>query len=166
MTVTDLSFDCLGEKIKDAVLKVFGEQLVSLVLFGSYARGEPRPGSDIDLLIVLRTLPVERMELHELLDKVEENLKELYSSFEKIGYKPVLSPVVLDMNIASRIRPLYLDIIFDAKILFDENDFIKNVFERLRKKLEAFHAERKRLGKLWYVVLKKDYRFGEVIEFE
>ncbi|MEM0053962.1 MAG: nucleotidyltransferase domain-containing protein [Nitrososphaeria archaeon] len=166
MTVTGLSLGYLEEKIKDAILKVFGDQLISLVLFGSYARGEPRPESDIDLLIVLRTLPVERIELHKLIDKVEENLKELYSGLMAIGYKPVLSPIVLDVDTASRIRPLYLDIVFDAKILFDKSDFIKNVFERLRKRLETLHAERKRLGKLWYVVLKKDYRFGEVIELE
>ncbi|MEM2073408.1 MAG: nucleotidyltransferase domain-containing protein [Nitrososphaeria archaeon] len=161
-----MSLGYLEEKIKDAILKVFGDQLISLVLFGSYARGEPRPESDIDLLIVLRTLPVERIELHKLIDKVEENLKELYSGLMAIGYKPVLSPIVLDVDTASRIRPLYLDIVFDAKILFDKSDFIKNVFERLRKRLETLHAERKRLGKLWYVVLKKDYRFGEVIELE
>ncbi|MEM4177649.1 MAG: nucleotidyltransferase domain-containing protein [Nitrososphaeria archaeon] len=166
MTVTGLSLGYLEEKIKDAILKVFGDQLISLVLFGSYARGEPRPESDIDLLIVLRTLPLERIELHKLIDKVEENLKELYSGLLAIGYKPVLSPIVLDVDTASRIRPLYLDIVFDAKILFDKSDFIKNVFERLRKRLETLHAERKRLGKLWYVVLKKDYRFGEVIELE
>ncbi|MEM4141108.1 MAG: nucleotidyltransferase domain-containing protein [Nitrososphaeria archaeon] len=166
MTVTGLSLGYLEEKIKDAILKVFGDQLISLVLFGSYARGEPRPESDIDLLIVLRTLPLERIELHKLIDKVEENLKELYSGLLAIGYKPVLSPIVLDVDTASRIRPLYLDIVFDAKILFDKSDFIKNVFERLRKRMETIHAERKRLGKLWYVVLKKDYRFGEVIELE
>ena len=35
----------------------FGEQLVSLVVYGSYAREAATRGSDIDLLIVVRTLP-------------------------------------------------------------------------------------------------------------
>ncbi len=33
---------------------LYGPRLVSLVLFGSYARGDAEPGSDIDLLVVLR----------------------------------------------------------------------------------------------------------------
>lgn len=166
MTKTVLPLEYLEEKVKDAVLKVFNDKLVSLVLYGSYARGDPKPESDIDLLIVLRKLPEDRIELHKFIDRIEENLEESYSSLEKIGYKPILSPIILDKDTASRIRPLYLDIVFDAKILFDEDDFIKNVFERLKRRLETLHAERKRLGNLWYVVLKKDYKFGDVIELE
>ncbi len=166
MTKAVLPLEYLEGKVKDAVLKVFKDKLVSLVLYGSYARGDPKPESDIDLLIVLRTLPEDRIKLHKLIDRVEENLKELYLSLEEIGYKPILSPIILDEDTASRIRPLYLDIVFDAKILFDKDDFIKNVFERLKRRLETLNAERKRLGNLWYVVLKKDYKFGDVIEFE
>jgi predicted nucleotidyltransferase len=33
---------------------LYGERLVQMVLFGSYARGDAAPGSDIDVLIVLR----------------------------------------------------------------------------------------------------------------
>jgi hypothetical protein len=38
------------------------------------------------------------------------------------------------------------------------------VLRRLAERLEALGAERRRLGKLWYWVLKRDYRPGEVIE--
>ena len=37
---------------------LYGERLVRLVLFGSQARGDPEPGSDIDVLVVLKG-PVE-----------------------------------------------------------------------------------------------------------
>jgi len=33
---------------------LYGERLVRLVLFGSQARGDAEPGSDIDVLVVLR----------------------------------------------------------------------------------------------------------------
>jgi uncharacterized protein len=33
---------------------LYGERLVQMVLFGSHARGDAEPGSDIDVLIVLR----------------------------------------------------------------------------------------------------------------
>jgi predicted nucleotidyltransferase len=40
---------------------VYGERLVRLVLFGSQARGDAEPGSDIDVLVVLKG-PVEPCE--------------------------------------------------------------------------------------------------------
>lgn len=43
----------------------FGADLVSLVVFGSHARGEARPGSDIDVLIVVRGLPGSRWERYD-----------------------------------------------------------------------------------------------------
>ena len=34
--------------------ELYGEQLVQIVLFGSQARGDARPDSDIDILIILK----------------------------------------------------------------------------------------------------------------
>jgi predicted nucleotidyltransferase len=39
----------------------YGERLVSLTVFGSVGRGTPRPDSDIDLLLVVKDLPVGRI---------------------------------------------------------------------------------------------------------
>lgn len=33
---------------------LYGERLVRIVLFGSHARGDDRPGSDVDVALVLR----------------------------------------------------------------------------------------------------------------
>ena len=38
----------------EALGRHFGERLVSVVVFGSQARGEARPESDLDVLIVVR----------------------------------------------------------------------------------------------------------------
>jgi len=40
-------------KTKDGFSHIYGSRLSSIVLFGSHARGDEEPGSDIDLLIVL-----------------------------------------------------------------------------------------------------------------
>lgn len=34
--------------------KIYGDRLVQLLLYGSQARGDARPGSDIDCLVVLK----------------------------------------------------------------------------------------------------------------
>jgi predicted nucleotidyltransferase len=40
--------------LRGALEALYGDQLVTMVLFGSQARGESAPGSDIDVLVVLR----------------------------------------------------------------------------------------------------------------
>jgi predicted nucleotidyltransferase len=42
----------------------YGEALVSVVLFGSWARGEARAGSDIDLLVISKHFPRSRLDRH------------------------------------------------------------------------------------------------------
>lgn len=154
----------LLEELVRCSLEVFGDNLVSIVLYGSYARGEQTPSSDLDVLIVLEELPEDRFELHRLLDRVEELLGPCFNQLAQMGYRVVLSPIVLSRSQASVFRPLYIDLVFDAKILYDKNGFMKNILDKVRKKLEELGAKRVRLGKKWYVVLKEPVRFGERID--
>jgi predicted nucleotidyltransferase len=41
------------EELRRQAQAFYGERLISLAVFGSYASGRARPGSDLDLLIVL-----------------------------------------------------------------------------------------------------------------
>ncbi len=41
-------------KTQQGLKKLYGEQLDKIILFGSQARGDARPDSDIDILIVLK----------------------------------------------------------------------------------------------------------------
>lgn len=41
-------------RFRDELESVFGDRFRQLILFGSYARGEARPESDVDVLLVLR----------------------------------------------------------------------------------------------------------------
>jgi predicted nucleotidyltransferase len=40
--------------IKDSILKTVGEDCERIILFGSYAYGTPRDGSDYDVFVVLK----------------------------------------------------------------------------------------------------------------
>jgi predicted nucleotidyltransferase len=44
----------LLKKFKSELNRIYGEQLKSVYLYGSYARGDARPDSDIDLLMVIK----------------------------------------------------------------------------------------------------------------
>ena len=42
-------------ELKEGLVKIYGDQLQSVVLFGSFARGQGRlPDSDIDVMVVLK----------------------------------------------------------------------------------------------------------------
>ncbi len=41
-------------ELRDRLDAIYGERLVRLVLYGSQARGDAEPGSDIDVLVVLQ----------------------------------------------------------------------------------------------------------------
>ena len=53
---------------------------------------------------------------------------------------------------------------YDRQDIRGMDDFFRNILENLRRRLIGLGAERVKFGKLWYWRLKRDYRFGEVIE--
>lgn len=47
------SFQNILSEAHDSIRKIYGNRLSKVLLYGSYARGEQTPESDIDLLVVL-----------------------------------------------------------------------------------------------------------------
>ncbi|MEM4484005.1 MAG: nucleotidyltransferase domain-containing protein, partial [Candidatus Methanomethylicia archaeon] len=48
------------------LLEYFGDKLISIIVFGSVARGEARKDSDIDLFLVIKDLPKSRFERQDI----------------------------------------------------------------------------------------------------
>ena len=142
----------------------FKDDLISVVVYGSVARGDNRNDSDVDLLIIMKNLPkdsmLKRIRLFET--KVEDKLN--LDEYWKMGYYISLSPVLKTPEEAEKFSPLYLDMVYDAVILYDRNYFFTRILQKLRDRLKELGAERVKMGKKWYWVLKKDSRFGETVE--
>lgn len=150
------------DAVRRAALDVYGDRLVSLAVYGSYARGTQRPDSDLDLLVVVRDLPRHRPARWEEWDGVERLLAERLR-----GRAPVhLSPLLKSPEAIVAGTPLLLDLTEDAVLLFDRDGFLAGRLEVLRRRLRQLGARRIRLdGDRWVWDLKPDYRPGEVFEW-
>ncbi len=67
-------FERLEAPLVEACRRVYGDRLVSLIVFGSAGRGTPGPESDLDLLIIADPLPCGRIPRVGEFDAVEEQM--------------------------------------------------------------------------------------------
>ena len=58
--------DTILREFRDGLEQIYGARLVRLVLFGSQARDEAEPGSDIDVMVVLQGLVNPHEEIRRL----------------------------------------------------------------------------------------------------
>jgi len=150
----------------DRLLQVMGCRLVSLAVYGSVARGTPRRDSDLDLLVVAKDLPKSISQRIRIFEQAEDMIQDVLDRLLDQGYYIALSPIMLTPEEVRRIPPILLDMTEDAVIVYDKDDFLKKVLNYLREKLRELGAHRVWIGKRWYWILKKDYKFGEVIKIE
>jgi predicted nucleotidyltransferase len=142
----------------------YGDRLVSLAVFGSHASGRARPGSDLDVLIVLSEASARRRLRLDEFDRLEERLAGALASLDQAGWPLDLSPVIRTRDEAEGFSVLYLDMTVDVRVLIDRGEFLRRRLNRLRARLEELGARRQPLDGGWYWVLKEDYRPGEVFE--
>jgi predicted nucleotidyltransferase len=158
------TFAELADRTVSATRALYGNRLVSVVLYGSVARGTMRHDSDMDLLVVADALPDGRLNRVREFEAVEESLKEDFSRAASRGVHTALSPVFKTTREVQAGSPLFLDMVEDARVLYDRNEFFAQELTHLRKKLSRLGARRVWKGNAWYWDLKPDYRPGEVFE--
>lgn len=143
----------------------FAENLVSVVLFGSVARGTAKKESDIDLCLVIKNLPKSRFQRNSLLTRILSTLQNMpsYRALRRAGYYPGLSPILYTPEEIQETKPVFLDMVEDGEILLDDGTF-RNKLRDLKEKMTALRSRRvMREDGTWYWVLKPGMKLGEVI---
>ncbi len=154
----------LAERYARLLASTLRDRLVAVVLFGSVARGDAEPTSDIDLLIVADDLPPGQFARKRTLATVDAAFEGELTAAEELGVETRLARIVRTPQEATRVIPLYLDLTEDAVLLYDRSGFFAHVLERVRVSLRRLGARRMRLGRGWYWDLKPDFRRGDVVE--
>ena len=159
------TYKALLDRFVSLVQQVFGEQVISIVLYGSVARGDAQPESDIDMLLVLDNIPVNyHKRLEPLLPVLRLIKKEVcWKALEKRGIFPSFSVLILSREEANQNRYLYLDMLTDAKILIDRDNFFQNRLQKLNARLKELGAQKIQRNGGWYWDLKPDLTPGEAV---
>jgi hypothetical protein len=64
---------------------------------------------------------------------------------------------------AGRFHMLYLDMMLEAQLLYDRDDFMKERLAQVRRKAQELGSTRRQIGDAFYWDLKPDFVPGEVI---
>lgn len=167
MTTSDTiqaRFELLLARLLTASQERYGARLVSLAVFGSVGRGTPRIDSDVDLLIVADELPRGRLPRVAEFRDVEMTMAFALAQARASGLTADLSPVIETPAEVLQGSLLFLDMVEDARLLYDRANFMRQALSSFKARLDRLGARRIWRGNAWIWDLKPDYKPGEVFE--
>ncbi len=128
-----------------------GDRLVSVALYGSYARGTERPNSDVDLLVVMEG-PLRPKEETELAMRVRAVCTEaLVQEWRTTRTHPVPQPVFLTTHGLARGSTFLLDLTREAILLYDRARFLELKLDQLARRAASLGIQRRSLPHdRWY----------------
>ena len=91
------------KEFREEIEKLYGKRLKSIILYGSWARGDATDDSDIDVLIILGGKAIPGKEIDRMIDIITEiNLKygvliSVYPISEE-GYSTINSPLLINVR--------------------------------------------------------------------
>ncbi|MEM2896048.1 MAG: nucleotidyltransferase domain-containing protein [Candidatus Bathyarchaeia archaeon] len=139
--------------------------LDSLAVYGSVARGSASSTSDIDLFVVSNDLKGTLGERIEFLLRLMKNeIKPEIEFLNRNEVRVFISLYPLKKEEAEKLPLIMLDMVDDAKIVYDKDDFLEKQLLRLKLKLMELGAKKVYIGKnRWYWDLHPSYKPLEVI---
>ncbi len=163
-TVSDV-YRAYAEDIAAILLHDWGDSLVSVVLYGSVARGDAGPLSDVDLVIVREEVPRGAFDRRDMFREAIKEIEEFKYVAPGADYPPFITSVIKGRVEAEYHSPLYLDITEDGILLYEKDGFFEGILDEMRTRMAELGSKRVWLADgSWYWDLKPDYKFPEIFE--
>jgi hypothetical protein len=165
MTTTPLAprWRALADRVVAEYRAAIGDDLVAIALFGSVARGQARPDSDLDLYVVARRPIVGDSRLHGMWGRIDASPE--YQALAGTGYRPTPSPIPHTVDDLARHPWILLDIVHHGVVLYDPEFVLAQELDAVRRRMAELGSQRIELPDgSWYWDLKPDWRPGEVVD--
>jgi predicted nucleotidyltransferase len=140
-----------------------GDDLVAIALFGSVARGQAGPDSDLDLYVVTRRPTLGDSRLRAMWGRIDASLE--YQALVRAGYRPTPSPIPHTVDDLVRHPWILLDIAHHGVILYDPERVLERELAAVQRRMAELGSRRVELADgSWYWDLKPDWHPGEVVD--
>jgi predicted nucleotidyltransferase len=129
------------KEVVEALREHLGASLRGVVLFGSRARGDARPESDWDLLVVADGLPASLLGRSRML---RDTLPARWC-----GRAAIIAKTPQEFE--TEFPAYYLDVGSDGQILYDKDSYLEARLTRIRQRIREAGLQRRRLadGFVW-----------------
>lgn len=126
----------VAKELIERYTRALGANVVALAFFGSWARGEERENSDLDVLLIALELPAHPLERNRL----------IYDPIQNWRGKPCPVSIMARtvQEFMADITPLHLDLAADAIIFYDPQGFLKTKLDQIREIIAEAHLVRER----------------------
>lgn len=133
-----------------ATVTTYDVSLEGLALYGSYARGEQRLNSDLDLMIILADAPGIGRRIQTFVEAVELPNEGLAVELLRTdGVFMEASPYILTEAEALYFQPIYLDLVDAHLILLDPHGLIAHIISAVAQLRQREGAHREPVGTRW-----------------
>jgi predicted nucleotidyltransferase len=158
------TYHCYLDLLLDRMRERFAaEEVLACALFGSVARGQARPDSDLDLIVVVARTEADTMRRFVRLLRDLESEPTVVELKAK-GLHPDPYPIFMTPQ-GLEGRPLIFLDVLDHGILLYDTGVLRDRLDRLRDRLRELGAKKVlHEDGSWHWDLKPDWKPGEVIE--
>jgi len=133
-------------ELTTALKKEFNQNLISIAIFGSMVKGTLTTTSDIDVIVVCENLPKDWRARDKMVLELTEAIERKYS---RPIHMNLLGKEEISMA-GHSISPLMLEIYDVNEIVFDKDDYFKNLLTNLKATLKTLHAKKIQHG-VWQI---------------
>jgi len=155
----------LLHSLLQACRDLYGERLVALAVFGSWARGVATPESDLDILVVADPLPRGRMKRLDEFGAVEHATEAVRADlWQDAAQSTPLSPVFKTPDELQAGSPLYLDMTLWRMVLHDRGGVLEQYLAALAGRMAQLGSRRTETKGGAYWDYKPNMTPGEVVE--